>query len=153
MLGVHLSLRAVGALSLAVLACAPQGRDGSAGITTPIEVPIPTASCNSPLSAYCGSTGAPCPTLVDTSRRRRLLCTSLGSWRVQERHCAGEFVAISWRESLLGGGDEYFDGEGKLFAAFLISDTTQYCNRSSFAESFGKVPVCSSQLIITDLCK
>lgn len=70
-----------------------------------------------------------------------------------EKHCVGQFVAITWRESLLGGGDEYFDGEGKLFAAYLVTDYDAYCDRSSFVETFGEVPVCASQLITTDLCK
>ena len=153
MLGVQLSLRTVGALSLAVLACAPQEPSGLARATTPIELPTPAAGCSSPLSEYCASAGGPCPTVVDTSQRRKLLCTSSGAWRVEERHCVGRFVAISWRQSLLGGGDEYFDGEGKLFAAFLVTDYGAYCNRSAFSQTFGEVPVCSSQLIITDLCK
>jgi hypothetical protein len=63
-------MRTVGALSVAILACAPRGDKGAASVTSPMEQPAPTASCNSPLSEYCASDRLPSRGVVDGQRHQ-----------------------------------------------------------------------------------
>src|SRR4029450_9096444 len=50
------------------------------------------------------------------------------------------YRSVSWREPLLGGGDEYFDPAGRLIAAYLFTDYFAYCNGRSFTQKFGTIP-------------
>ena len=57
---------------------------------------------------------------------------------------------MSWRQERLGGGDDYFDEEGRLIAVHHFTDYPAYCGSRS--QSFGTVPTCPTQPATTALC-
>ena len=63
--------------------------------------------------------------------------------------------SLSWRQpTLLFGSDEYFDMQGRLIAAYRISDALDaFCNRSSPSETFGTIPSCPTTFVAIDLCR
>lgn len=112
----------------------------------------PAGSCTGSLTQYCQLAGGRCPTYQEAVERRSALCSQPGSWNVETHLCAGLYRSVSWRESLLGGGEEYFSGEGQLIAAKLFTDYFAYCDGTSFSQTFGAPPLCPTQRISTALC-
>ena len=62
------------------------------------------------------------------------------------------YRSVAWRETVLGGGEEYFDGKGLLTGAYLETDYGAYCSGSSSSQKFGTIPSCPSAPITEDLC-
>ena len=108
--------------------------------------------CTGSVADYCAQSRGPCPSFEAAVAQRRSLCSQPGAWAVTERHCVGRFRSVSWREALLGGGEEFFGTNGQLLAAVLTTDYQAYCGGQSFSQVFGSVPTCSGELISTPLC-
>ncbi len=66
--------------------------------------------------------------------------------------CGHRYRSVSWREPLLGGGEEYFDPGGRLIGAHLHTDETAYCDGTSLSETFGTVPTCPTRPLETAVC-
>ncbi len=144
----------------------PQAVESGATIE-PVETPEPietaktsaparTArreSCTGTLAEYCERYGGVCPTYDEALEWRSKLCSQRGSWSVTTRACDGGYRQVRWNESLLGGGEEYFNAEGQLVAASLHTDYPAYCNRTSFTQTFGNRDACPARQNGTQLCK
>ena len=140
-------------LAMGLLGCNTSPATGPASPETPgANLPGGAALCVGSLAEYCQRTPAGCPTYEESVARQTAHCTQPGAWSVLTHHCVGAYRSVAWRELLLGGGDEYFDGAGQLMAAFLVTDYGAYCNGSSFSQTFGTMPTCPTQLVTQDLC-
>ncbi len=130
------------------------GRSSDVG-PEPQPPPFPGAMvagvCTGSLTDYCAS--GSCASFEAARARRRDLCSLRGSWLLVERHCPGQFRSVVWREAMLGGGEEFFGGEGQLFAAQVSTDYPAYCDFRSFTQVFGPVPECATEMIVTPLCE
>ncbi len=136
-------------LAMGLVAC-----EASPGATpvppSPGVVPISSA-CVGSVADYCQRTKTGCPSYDQSTTQRKALCGQ-GAWSVQARHCVGVYRSVRWHDPLLGGGEEFFDGSGRLVAALLDSDTFAYCDSRSASEAFGTIPACPSQPLVQDLC-
>ena len=123
--------------------------------STPQSVAPPSAAdstCTGTVAEYCRLAGCP-TTYAEALTLRRGLCSRPGIAIVRAETCAGVFRSVTWRDHLIGGGDEYFDESGRLTAAYLVSDYgSQYCGRS-FSQTFGTVPACPGAVVTTSLCE
>ena len=140
------------AVAAALTGCGRSANVGPEPQAPPFPGTLVAGVCTGSLTDYCAPTGGPCPAYEAAVARRRSHCTQPGTWVVVERHCVGQFRAVSWRESVLGGGEEYFGGEGQLVAARLSTDYPAYCDFRSFTQAFGSVPACAEEMIVTPLC-
>jgi hypothetical protein len=97
------------------------------------------APCIGSVAEYCSDhgaglgqrTGGKCPTYDESVKRLKTHCTPPGEQpgalpppqKVFADHCVGVYRSLRWRErTLLFGSDEYFDANGQLIAAYVISD-------------------------------
>ena len=112
--------------------------------------PAPPGDCVGTLGEYCALLGGECPTYRESVERRKSLCPH---WVVVASACGHRYRSVSWREPLLGGGEEYFDPGGRLIAAHVFTDYWAYCDSTSFSESFGTVPTCPTRPIAKTLCQ
>ncbi len=135
-------------LALGLIGC----HASSATAPTSPATPVVVMHCVGSLAEYCQRAPGGCSTYDHSVALRRLHCTQSGAWSVRTHHCVGVYRSIAWREPLLGGGDEYFDGAGQLVAAYLDADHLAYCNGRGFSQTFGTIPTCPTQLITEDLC-
>ena len=141
------------AVAVALLGCGRSSDVGPEPQAPPFPGTLVSGVCTGSLSDYCARTGGPCPVFDAAVARRRTHCSQPGVWTVAERHCLGRFRSVSWRESVLGGGEEYFGGEGQLFAAQVGTDYAAYCDFRSPTQVFGPVPECPTEMIVTSLCE
>ena len=139
---------------LALVAALGCGR--SSDVAPAIEAPalpgtMVAGVCTGSVAAYCARGGS-CLPFEAAVAQRRTFCAQRGSWAVMERHCSGQFKSVSWREAVLGGGEEFFASNGQLVAAKLSTDYPAYCGGQSFSQVFGAVPECREEVISTTLC-
>src|SRR4029450_5393312 len=106
--------------------------------------------CVGTIADYCATLGGRCPTYEESVERRKTMCPH---WDVTTQACGRLYRSVSWREPLLGGGDEYFDPAGRLIAAYLFTDYSAYCNGRSFTQKFGPIPTCPTGPLVTDVCR
>lgn len=66
--------------------------------------------------------------------------------------CPGVYRSVTWREPVLGGGEEYFSLDGRLVAAYLYTDFFAYCGRTSVSQTFGERPPCPSERVSEPVC-
>ncbi len=111
--------------------------------------PSPPGECVGTVGEYCALVGGECPTYRESVERRRSLCAH---WVVVTSACGHRYRSVSWREPLLGGGEEYFDPGGRLIGAHLYTDYTAYCDGSSFAQAFGTIPTCPTSPLAIAVC-
>jgi hypothetical protein len=116
------------------------------------EAPSPTSGCVGKVAEYCARLGGPCPMYEESVARWRELCAQPGAWVVTTSECAGVYRSVSWREQVLGGGEEYFGQRGRLIAAYLYADYTAYCRGRSFSRTFGEIPACPAPPSTTSRC-
>ena len=116
------------------------------------RTPPPVGRCVGTVAEYCASLGGRCPTYQESVERARELCAWPPGWAVTTRACAHEHRSVSWRAPLVGGGGEYFDGGGRLIAAYRFADYGAYCGGRSFTRTFGTIPTCGTQPLTTSLC-
>lgn len=134
-------------------ACSQAPATSPESMEQPIAIaPATAASCSGSLVQYCQRGGGVCQTYQEAVEQRSALCSGPGSWNVETYHCVGVYRSVRWRESQLGGGEEYFSGEGRLIAASLNTDYHAYCNGTSFSQTFGVPPPCPSEPERTALC-
>ncbi|MEO8219025.1 MAG: hypothetical protein ABI718_18265 [Acidobacteriota bacterium] len=81
------------------------------------------------------------------------MCSHPPSFYVVSHLCEGVYRSVSWNDSLLGGGEEFFNASGELIAASLHTDYGAYCGGTSFSQTFGEVPVCREAATSTPICK
>jgi hypothetical protein len=135
------------AIASVLSACSETSMNGPHAMS---KVPA-NAPCMAPLAEYCA--GGRCPTFDEAVARRAAYCARPGQQSLQSRQCAGLYRTVSWRDNVLGGGDEYFDDSGRFAAASLVSDYgSQYCGRS-FTQTFGELPLCPGEITVTSLCR
>jgi hypothetical protein len=148
-------MRTLGIIFGAILlsACGNSPASGPGPVDPPADWPgtMVGGTCTGSIELYCARGGGRCAGYEQAVARLAPLCAQ-GNWVVQEHQCVGVYRSISWRDSLLGGGDEYFNHEGQLLAAFAITDYFPYCNGRSGSQVFGEVPVCPTARITTSLC-
>jgi hypothetical protein len=138
-------------LLVASLAGCGASASGPGAIEAP-STPGGSGACTDTVAAYCRLKAGPCPTYDQAITRRRALCSQPGTASVVTTQCGGAYRSVSWRDFVLGGGDEYFDDAGRLTAASLVSDYgSAYCGRS-FSQTFGTVPECPGEVIRISLC-
>src|SRR5262245_4768198 len=97
-----------------------------------------SGGCGGSVEDYCRQRGGSCPTYDDSVREHRALCAQSERWSVAAVHCPGTYRSVSWREALLGGGEDYFNEEGRLIAVHHFTDYPAYCG--SFNQRFGATP-------------
>jgi hypothetical protein len=114
------------------------------------STPPPPGDCVGTVAEYCTRLGGECPSYDESVGRRRSLCPH---WVVTTSVCGRRYRSVSWREALLGGGEEYFDTGGRLIAAHLYTDYPAYCGGRSFAQTFGTVPTCATKPVERNLCQ
>ena len=124
-----------------------------AAITVPPAAratPPPPGGCVGTVAEYCALQGGVCPTYEESVERHRSLCPQSF---VTTSICGRRYRSVSWREPLLGGGEEYFDAGGRLIAAHLYTDYWAYCGGRSFTQTFGTVPTCAAKPLTKNLCR
>jgi hypothetical protein len=149
-------------------AFAPAGLDAGGSSDTTAEAPFDAAltalhrspapadpsaiegRCVGTIADYCATLGGRCPTYEESVERRKTMCPH---WDVTTQACGRLYRSVSWREPLLGGGDEYFDPAGRLIAAYLFADYGAYCNGRSFTQKFGTIPTCPTEPLVTNVCR
>jgi len=137
------------AISAVLSGCSPSPMVGPDSAEPLSKLPI-NAPCTGTVAQYCG--GTQCPTYEAAVARRAAYCAHPGQQSLQTHQCAGLYRTVSWRDTALGGGDEYFDDAGRLVAASLVSDYgSQYCGRS-FTQTLGTIPECPGAVVSTSLC-
>lgn len=118
----------------------------------PPSVPGDSGTCTGTVTEYCRLGAGNCPMYQEAVARRSALCSQPGTSQVQTHRCEGLYRSVTWRDFVLGGGDEYFDNAGQLTAAYLVTDYgSAYCGRS-FSRTFGAIPVCPGEVVSTSLC-
>jgi hypothetical protein len=122
----------------------PASAASAAGATPP-----PVITCVGTVREYCARLGGRCPTYSESVERGRALCPH---WAVVKSACGHRYRSVSWREPVLGGGQEYFDPGGRLIGAYLYTDYWAYCDGSSFSETFGTVPTCPTRPLAVSAC-
>ena len=132
--------------------CAAAGCERQPATAPDEQAPIPGASCSGSLTEYCRSTGGRCPTYDEALDRRIALCSRPGAWSVAVDRCTGSHRSVVWREAVLGGGEEYFDADGRLVGAFLYTDYPAHCRGTSFSQTFGDRPGCGSAPVSEPVC-
>ena len=135
-------------LLIFVAACGPnEARETAAAPTETRAV-----SCTGTVAEYCARFGGDCATYEERLVQLETACSQPTPIRMSSAHCVGLYRSLSRWEPMLGGRDEYFDGGGRLFAAFAATDYHAYCGGTSFLQSWGTPPSCPSAVIITDAC-
>ena len=125
---------------------------GTLAACSPSSATPPTSgACGGSLAEYCALGNGRCPTFAEAVARRVQLCPQ-ATWEVQANECAGSYRSVSWRDFVLGGGQEFFDGDGRLVAATIWADYPAYCGRTSFDQKFGAPPACAGEPVRTPLC-
>ena len=132
---------------------------GDSSTTSPARVAdlVPTApllagACTGTVTEYCQRVAGGCLTFDEAVARRAPLCTQPARWSVETRHCPGVYRSVRWSDAVLGGGEEYFDGDGYLFAAYAFTDYHAYCGRRSFTQTFGDRPECPEPPVTASVC-
>jgi hypothetical protein len=139
--------------ALLLSACGNPSASGPEPVEDPADFPgtMVGGTCTGSVAQYCAHSSGRCAGYDDAVARLTPLC-SQDSWVVQRHECVGVYRSISWRDSVLGGGEEYFSHDGRLVAAFRITDYFPYCDGRSGSQVFGDVPVCPTAPITTSLC-
>jgi hypothetical protein len=111
-----------------------------------------TSACVGTVAEYCALLGGRCPTFDESVARKRGLCRHPGTWLVATSQCAGVYRSVSWRDQMLGGGEEYFGPRGGLIGAHLYTDYWAYCDGRSFSQTFGVIPTCARSPSTKSVC-
>ena len=148
-------MRTLGVIFSAIIlsACGNSSASAPGLVDAPADWPgtMVGGTCTGSIAQYCAQSRELCAGYDEAVTRLTPLC-SQSNWVVQVHHCSGVYRSVSWRDPVLGGGDEYFSNGGHLLAAFRITDYFPYCDGRSGSQVFGEVPVCPTERITTSLC-
>jgi hypothetical protein len=139
-------------LAVGLVACQTSPGSGPVSPVAPkANAPRPE-TCIGTVAEYCQRTPTGCPMFEQTVVRRKAQCSQAGTWTVVVRKCPGVYRSVAWRETVLGGGEEYFDAKGLLAGAYLETDYGAYCSGSSSSQKFGTIPSCPTPAITEGQC-